>query len=116
MGALGLCGSNHGDQPLFLKHKSNGNHKKQGNHTSAPNAFQALVNDALQDMLIVFAYLDFDDILIFSLSEEKYLVHIRRVSESLLQRQSFAKAEKCEFHKKTVSFLGFMVSPRQAKD
>lgn len=33
--------------------------------------------------------------------------------ERLLQKRLFAKAEKCEFHSDTISFLGYIIAPRK---
>ena len=72
--------------------------------------FQALVNDVLRDVINqnVFVYLD--DILIFSDTMEEHIDHVRLVLQRLLENRLFAKAEKCEFHRTTVQFLGFIVS------
>ncbi|XP_071384057.1 venom factor-like [Centroberyx affinis] len=56
----------------------------------------------------VFVYLD--DILIFSRSVQEHTQHVWRVLQHLLEDQLFIKAEKCEFHCSSVSFLGFIIS------
>ena len=78
--------------------------------TNAPAVFQALVNDVLRDAINqnVFVYLD--DILIFSDTMEEHIAHVRLVLQRLLENHLFAKAEKCEFHRTTVQFLGFFIS------
>ena len=72
--------------------------------TNAPAVFQNMVNDVLGDMLnkFVFVYLDFSKSLCLHVSH----VHI------VLQRLLFflVKAEKCEFHQETVTFLGYVIS------
>ncbi|XP_053486038.1 uncharacterized protein LOC128610642 [Ictalurus furcatus] len=80
--------------------------------TNAPSVFQNLINDALRDMLgrYVIAYID--DILIYSTSLEEHVQHVRHVLQRLLQYQLYVKAEKCEFHQHTISFLGYVISPR----
>lgn len=35
--------------------------------------------------------------------------HVRQVLDRLLQNQLYVKAEKCEFHQSSVSFLGFVI-------
>ncbi|XP_063043653.1 uncharacterized protein LOC134437997 [Engraulis encrasicolus] len=79
--------------------------------TNAPAVFQALVNDVLRDFLNVFVFVYLDDILIFSPSLEAHRHHVRQVLQRLLENKLFVKAEKCEFHRDTVSFLGFVLSP-----
>uniref|UniRef100_A0A672YRD9 Gypsy retrotransposon integrase-like protein 1 n=1 Tax=Sphaeramia orbicularis TaxID=375764 RepID=A0A672YRD9_9TELE len=78
--------------------------------TNAPAVFQALVNDVLWDMLNKFVFVYLDDILIFSPDEETHVQHVRQVLHKLLQNQLYVKAEKCEFHQTSVSFLGFIIS------
>ncbi len=74
---------------------------------NAPAVFQALINDALRDMLDKFVFVYLDDILIFS---RCYQEHVRIVLSQLLKNGLFVKLEKSEFHVPTVSFLGFIVS------
>ena len=78
--------------------------------TNAPAIFQALVNDVLGDMLNQFVSVYLDDILIFSKSREEHIVHVQFVFQRLLKNSLFVKAEKCEFHASTVSFLGYIVA------
>uniref|UniRef100_A0A8C1CA59 Gypsy retrotransposon integrase-like protein 1 n=1 Tax=Cyprinus carpio carpio TaxID=630221 RepID=A0A8C1CA59_CYPCA len=51
-----------------------------------------------------------DDILIFSSSFQDHVQHVRQVLQRLLENQLFVKAEKCEFHVQSVSFLGHIIS------
>ena len=78
--------------------------------TNAPAVFQALVNDVLCDVINrnVFGYLD--DILVFSETLEQHVAHVCLVLQRLLENRLYAKAEKCEFHRSTIQFLGFVVS------
>lgn len=79
---------------------------------NSPSVFQNLINNALRNMLgrYVIAYID--DILIYSTSLEEHVQHVRRILQCLLQYQLYVKAEKCEFHQQTISFLGYIISPR----
>lgn len=79
--------------------------------TNAPSVFQALVNDVLRDFLNQFVFVFLDDILIFSPTLEMHRYHVRQVLQRLHENQLFVKAEKCDFHKESVSFLGFVISP-----
>ncbi len=83
--------------------------------TNAPVVFQALINNILHDMInwLVFVYLD--DILIFSLSPSEHEQHVRQVLQRLLENKLYAKAEKCEFHVSTVSFLGHIIAQGRAQ-
>ncbi|XDV33933.1 hypothetical protein PO909_004169 [Leuciscus waleckii] len=78
--------------------------------SNSPAVFQALVNDVLRDMVDQFIYVYLDDILIFSSSLQEHVQHVRRVLQRLLENGLFVKAEKCEFHAQSVSFLGYIIS------
>ncbi|KAL0161469.1 hypothetical protein M9458_045194, partial [Cirrhinus mrigala] len=80
--------------------------------TAICSPLRNLVNDVLSDMLNRFVFVYLDDILIFSPSLQEHTRHVRQVLQHLLENQLFVKAEKCEFHADTVSFLGFVISPR----
>lgn len=74
--------------------------------TNTTAVFQAMVNDVLWDMLHHFVFVYLDDIIIFSRHQ---------VLQRLLENRLFVKAEKCEFHAATVSFLGFIVAKGQVR-
>ncbi|KAI7799302.1 hypothetical protein IRJ41_024940 [Triplophysa rosa] len=78
--------------------------------SNAPAVFQRLVNDMLRDMVDRFVFVYLEDILIFSQSERDHVQHVRRVLGRLLENRLFAKVEKCEFHARSVPFLGFILS------
>lgn len=61
----------------------------------------------------MFVYLD--DTLISSRSLEEHITHVRDVLQRLLENQLFVKAEKCEFHANSVSFLGYVVEKGQLR-
>ena len=81
--------------------------------TNAPAVFQSLVNDVLRDMLNRSVFVYFDDILIFSRTVEEYRNHVRQVLQRLLENRLYVKAEKCEFHVPSISFLGYIISQGQ---
>ena len=60
-------------------------------------------------MLNKFVFVYLDDILIFSWSQDEHLHHVQRVLQRLLENSLFVKAEKCEFHVPSVSFLGYVI-------
>lgn len=78
--------------------------------TNAPAVFQTLVNDVFRDMLNRYVLVYLDDILIFSRSMEEHIRHVKVVLPRLLENSLFVKAEKCEFHVSSVSFLGYIVA------
>lgn len=80
---------------------------------NAPAAFQSFVNEILREFLNIFVFVYLDDILIFSPDTETHAVHVRQVLQKLLENQLYVKAEKCDFHAATVSFLGYIVTANQ---
>ena len=78
--------------------------------TNAPAVFQALVNDFLRDVTNQNVFVNLDDIHIFSDTLEEHIANVRLVLQRLLENRLFAKAEKCEFHRTTIQFLGFVIS------
>ena len=83
--------------------------------TNAPAVFQSLVNDVLRDMLNRSVFVYIDDILIFSRSVEEHRVHVRQVLQRLLENRLYVKAEKCDFHVSSVSFLGYIIGQGQIR-
>ncbi|KAK3513350.1 hypothetical protein QTP70_012355 [Hemibagrus guttatus] len=83
--------------------------------TNAPAMFQSLINEVFQDMLNrnVIAYID--DILIYSTSFDEHVRHIQVVLACLQRHQLYVKLEKCEFHRATIKFLGYMISQQGVK-
>jgi len=78
--------------------------------TNAPSTFQSLMNDIFRPYLRKFVLIFFDDILIYSLTLDDHLCHLRTVF-SLLQKHSlFVKKSKCSFASSAVEYLGHIVS------
>ena len=75
----------------------------------APSCFQRLMNHYLLPYLGRFVIVYLDDILVYSQTKEEHLEHLRRVLETLRDKQLFAKASKCDLLRTRVSFLGFIV-------
>ncbi|KAK3535520.1 hypothetical protein QTP70_016934 [Hemibagrus guttatus] len=80
--------------------------------TNTPAVFQALINEVFRDLLGrgVIAYID--DILVYSTSMEDHVRQVREVLARLQRHHLFVKLEKCDFHRTTVAFLGYVISPR----
>lgn len=114
---LDLCNTYHlvrireGDEWKTAFNTSNGHYEylvMPFGLTNAPAVFQALVT-----CKFVFVYLD--DILIFSPDLNTHVTHVKSVLKRLLEHQLYVKAEKCEFHQKSVSFLGYVVVEGEVK-
>ncbi|KAI3356605.1 hypothetical protein L3Q82_017805 [Scortum barcoo] len=83
--------------------------------TNTPAVFQGFINEVLREYLNDFVFVYLDDILIFSPDPATHQHHVRQVLSRLLENKLFVKAEKCEFHASSVSFLGFVVSLNHVK-
>ncbi|KAG1925559.1 hypothetical protein F2P79_025455 [Pimephales promelas] len=75
--------------------------------SNSPSVFQSFMNDIFRDMLDKWVIIY---ILIYSNSMEEHIQQVRLVLECLIQHQLYAKAEKCEFHWTSTSFLGYIIS------
>ncbi|KAI2659613.1 Transposon Ty3-I Gag-Pol polyprotein [Labeo rohita] len=62
-----------------------------------------------------FVIIYIDDILIYSTSLEEHCHHVTQVLERLRQHHLFLKGEKHEFHKTTVHFLGYVITPEEVQ-
>ncbi|KAJ1582407.1 hypothetical protein NDA11_002723 [Ustilago hordei] len=78
---------------------------------NAPAHFQSFINDIFQDIIGVYVVVYLDDFLIFSDTEEVHVKHVTEVLTHLRSNRLFAKLSKCEFHTKTVEFLGYIIKP-----
>ena len=78
--------------------------------TNASAAFMDLMHRVFQPYLDQFVVVFFDDILIYSQSEEEHEDHLRIVLQALKDHQSYSKVSKCEFWLIEVIFLGHVVS------
>ncbi|KAJ1587189.1 hypothetical protein NDA14_000856 [Ustilago hordei] len=78
---------------------------------NAPAHFQSFINDIFRDIIGVYVVVYLDDFLIFSDTEEVHVKHVTKVLTRLRSNRLFAKLLKCEFHTKTVEFLGYIIKP-----
>ena len=53
-----------------------------------------------------------DDILVYSDIYDQHIRHVKMVLDALKQRNLKVKTEKCRFHVKEITFLGFIVTPK----
>ena len=79
---------------------------------NAPATFQHFINEVLSDCLDRFAVAYLDDILVFSPTIEEHVDHVKEILSRLRKFNLFAKLEKCQFHKSSVEFLGYIVSSK----
>src|SRR3981189_3149820 len=79
--------------------------------TNSPATFQTMMNDLFHDLIMeghVCVYLD--DILIFSSDLKAHREVLRRVIEVLRTNKLYLRAEKCEFERTRIKYLGVIIS------
>jgi len=68
-----------------------------------------MINNALRQYLNQFVIAYLNDIMIYLNILEKHVNHVFKVLECLNKRNLRLKSKKCEFHRKEVDFLKFVV-------
>ena len=79
--------------------------------TNSPATFQTMMNDILHDLImdgVVSVYLD--DILIYTKTREEHRRVTRMVLERLREYRLYLRADKCEFEKERIEYLGVIIS------
>jgi hypothetical protein len=64
--------------------------------TNALAQFQAYMNKALVRLVDITCIIYLDDILIFSDTEEEYVVHVKEILQRLREAKLYVKLSKCE--------------------
>jgi SpoVK/Ycf46/Vps4 family AAA+-type ATPase len=77
--------------------------------TNTPATFQTYINKALKGLLDVTYIAYLNNICIFSDSVEEHAKHVREILTRLKKAQLYVKLSKCEFYKKEISFLKFVI-------
>jgi hypothetical protein len=80
--------------------------------TNAPSTFMHLINEVLRSFIGTFVVVYFDDILIYNMSLNEHIKHLRAVFYALCEARLFANLEKCIFCTDRVAFLGYVVTPQ----
>ncbi|KAK3542495.1 hypothetical protein QTP86_027718, partial [Hemibagrus guttatus] len=73
---------------------------------------ETFINQVFKDLIDKYVITYINDILIYLAIYDDYLHHVCTMLTQLLHHQLYVKAEKCEFHKDTITFLGYVISWR----
>ena len=79
--------------------------------TNSPATFQTMMNDIFIEVIdenVVIVYMD--DILVFTVTLDHHRQVVRKVLDILRKNKLYLKAEKCEFEKKKIEYLGLIIS------
>nr|XP_034898556.1 uncharacterized protein LOC118036834 [Populus alba] len=77
--------------------------------TNAPSTFQSLMNEIFRPFLRQFIMVTFDDILVYSHSEED-VIHLQKTLKILHLYKLHAKLSKCRFGCSEIDYLGHVIS------
>jgi len=77
---------------------------------NAPSVFQRFIQDILDQVIGTCVQVYLDDIIIYSKNINEHVNHVKLVLSLLIKNGLYAKLEKCEFHVKETTFLGFTIS------
>ncbi|KAL0194729.1 hypothetical protein M9458_008301, partial [Cirrhinus mrigala] len=72
--------------------------------------FQTFMNEVFWEFLHRFVVVYIDDILIYSWNLADHCQHVQQVLQKLREHSLYLKLEKCEFHRSSVQFLGYIIS------
>jgi hypothetical protein len=78
--------------------------------SNVPAGFMCLMNGVFRDYLDRFVIFFFDEILVYSKSEEEHEQHLRMVLQVLREHQLYAKLSKYSFYQRKIHYLGHIVS------
>ncbi|KAI7789601.1 putative retrotransposon-like protein 1-like [Triplophysa rosa] len=77
---------------------------------NSPAIFQNLMNEIFRDLLGKFVIVYINDILIFSRSYKEQIQQVTDILKRLRRHHLYLKLEKCQFHRTTIHFLGYVIS------
>ena len=83
--------------------------------TNVSTTCQEIINDALRQHLNRFVIIYLNDIMIYLKILNEHISYVFKVLECLNRRNLHLKLKKCEFHRKKVDFLEFVVERHEVR-
>ncbi|XP_007951322.1 retrotransposon-like protein 1 [Orycteropus afer afer] len=83
--------------------------------SSDPVIPQSVIHCILKGMLGYFVLSYGQDVLIYSMSQEEHPHHVRQVLVRFRQHNIYCSLDKSQFHRNTIEFLGFVITPKGVK-
>jgi hypothetical protein len=77
--------------------------------TNAPAIFQTYINKILKGLLDITCIAYLNNICIYSDSIEEHAKYVRKVLDHLKKARLYVKLSKCEFDKKEITFLKYVI-------
>ena len=77
--------------------------------------FMRVMNDLFRPFIDEFFLLYLDDILVFSITWDEHVLHVKKVPDVLKREELYVKLSKCEFGKTSLVYLGHIVGNGQLK-
>ncbi|XP_012782153.3 retrotransposon-like protein 1 [Ochotona princeps] len=76
---------------------------------------QRVIHFILKDMLGFFVLSSGQEVLVFSMSQEEHLQHVRQVLLRFRHHHVYCSLDRSQFHRHTAEFLGFVLTPKGVK-
>jgi len=80
--------------------------------TNTCSTFMILMNHILCPFICRFAFIYFDDIIIYSKGSDEHIDHLRQVLDMLRNKSLYVNLKKCDFCLEKIVFLGYDVSAK----
>ena len=77
---------------------------------NAPATFQHLMQNCLEELNLTYALIYLDNVIVYSKTEEEYLVRFHAILEWFMEHGLKLKPSKCNFFHTKISYLGHKVS------
>jgi len=77
---------------------------------NAPAQFQKLMNEVFRNQIRNFALIYQDDVVVYSERKEDHWGHFREVLQILKDNNLYCAEEKCHFGKRSINYLGYVIS------